>query len=96
MLIVVNVRRPQKLEACVKKGDNGKFGFTHTDGLINIVVDGSSADKANIEVGDLIFAINGKRPSENENIYSLMKNRETGDFVKLNVYRKGDKLLLKI
>ena len=83
-------------QVSLKKGDRGKFGFTHTDGLIKKVTDESSAHKANIEVGDLIFAVNGKRASENHNVYKLMRDRITGDFVKLKLYRKGTKEIIAI
>jgi len=77
-------------EVSLNKGKNGKFGFTHTDGLIKKITKESSADKANIEVGDLIFEVNGKRASEKHNVYKLMRNRDTRDYVELKLYRKDD------
>ena len=61
-------------EATLSRGNNGKFGFTHTDGIIRVVVKGSSSDKNKLEIGDHIFAVDGKKPSDKENIYKLMKN----------------------
>ena len=77
-------------EVSLNKGKNGKFGFTHTDGLIKKITKESSADKANIEVGDLIFEVNGKRASEEQNIHKLIRERSTGDSVRLKIYRKGN------
>ena len=78
-------------EVSLNKGKNGKFGFTHTDGLIKKIAKESSADKANIEVGDLIFEVNGKRASKTQNVYKLMRDRNTGASVRLKLYRKGNK-----
>ena len=61
--------------------------------MIKKVVNASSADKAGIAVGDLIFAVNRKRSSENTNIYNLMRNRDTGDFVKLSLYKRGNYII---
>ena len=78
-------------EVSLNKGKNGKFGFTHTEGLIKKITKESSADKANIEVGDLIFEVNGKRTSKAQNVYKLMRDRNTGASVRLKLYRKGNK-----
>ena len=80
-------------EVSLKKGKNGKFGFTHTDGLIKKITKESSADKANIGVGDLIFEVNGKRASEKQNVYKLMRGRKTGNLVRLKLYRKGKQVI---
>ena len=80
-------------EVNLRKGDDGLFGFTHTDGLIINVTRGSSADREGVSVGDLIFAVNDKEASDKQNIYSLMQNRNSGDLVKLKLYRKGKTLL---
>ena len=77
-------------EVSLNKGKNGKFGFTHTDGLIKKITKESSADKANIGVGDLIFEVNGKRASERQDVYKLMRDRDTRDYVELKLYRKGN------
>ena len=80
-------------EVSLKKGKNGKFGFTHTDGLIKKITKESSADKENIGVGDLIFEVNGKRASEKQNVYKLMRDRKSGDSVRLKLYRKGKQVI---
>ena len=77
-------------EVSLKKGKNGKFGFAHTDGLIKKITKESSADKANIGVGDLIFEVNGKRASEKQNVHELMRDSNTGESVGLKLCRKGN------
>ena len=77
-------------QVSLNKGKNGKFGFTHTDGLIKKITKESSADRANIGVGDLIFEVNGKKASQKRNVYNLMRDRNTGDSVRLKLYRKGE------
>ena len=79
-------------EVNLRKGDNGLFGFTHTDGLIINVTKGSSADREGVNLGDLIFAVNDKESSEKQNIYNLIQNRDSGDSVNLKLYRKGKML----
>ena len=74
-------------EANLTRGDNGKFGFTHTDGIINVVVEGSSADKGKLQLWDRIYAVDGRKPFKKKNIYSLMKN--AGTTVVLSLYRNG-------
>ena len=78
-------------EVSLNKGKNGKSGFTHTEGPIKNIAKQSSADKANIEVEDLIFEVNGKRTSKAQNVYKLMRDRNTGASVRLKLYRKGNK-----
>ena len=77
-------------EVSLNKGKNGKFGFTHTEGPIKNIAKQSSADKANIEVEDLKFEVNGKRASEKQNVHKLIRERSTGDSVRLKIYRKGN------
>ena len=77
-------------EVSLNKGKNGKFGFTHLEGLIKKISKESSADKANIEVGDLIIEVNGERASKKQNVHKLIRDSSTGDSVRLKLYRKGN------
>ena len=51
---------------------------------------GSSSDKNKLEIGDHIFAVDGKKPSDKENIYKLMKN--AGSSVTLSLFKNGELL----
>ncbi|MDR1653120.1 MAG: Do family serine endopeptidase [Prevotellaceae bacterium] len=59
---------------------------------VNDIVKGSAAEKAGIEKGDIITAIDGVKISSSAQLQELVGRRRPGDKVKINVLR-GDKTL---
>ena len=74
------------------RGDNGKFGFTHNNGRITKLTQGSSADRSEIEVGDQIFSVNDELITEKKSTKTVIN--ETGSFITLHLYKKGKSFIL--
>ena len=69
------------------RGDNGKFGFTHNNGRITKLTQGSSADGSEMEVGDRIFSVNDEIIIDKKETKYVIN--ETGSFITLHLYKKG-------
>lgn len=66
------------------------FGFKGTDGvLINQVYADSAADKAGLQVGDIVTEINGKRTTDNRVLLNTIAQYKPGEKISIKVFRKG-------
>lgn len=57
--------------------------------VIERVVDGSAADQAGLQVGDLVTAVDGIAVTSSESLVALIRNAEVGEEVVLTVLRNG-------
>jgi hypothetical protein len=70
-------------------------GLIATSGVyVSEVTDGGAAQKAGLEVGDVITAVNGTQVSSVEELESVLADVKAGDTVELAVDRNGKKLTL--
>lgn len=60
------------------------------------VVPGGPADKAGLQVNDILVAINGEKISENHSLAGLLQQYKPGDEVEVEYIRKGEKNKVKI
>ena len=63
------------------KCDDGSFGFTQTDGIIEMIDEDSEAGGSILEVGDRIISINNEKAIEHVEAQKLINRSE--DFVDL-------------
>lgn len=63
---------------------------------IRSVTDDSPADKAGLEVNDIVTAIDGKDITEASALSAAVKKSQAGDTLTLTVYRKGETLEIKV
>jgi len=69
------------------------YGLTKTEGvIITEVVKRSPGQKAGLQIGDIIFEINGSRVSNDESVFDQLKDAKAGDILKLKIQR-NDKTL---
>ncbi len=70
-------------------------GLIATSGVyVSEVTDGGAAQKAGLEVGDVITAVNGTQVSSVEELESVLADAKAGDSVEFTVDRNGKKLTL--
>ena len=60
------------------------------------VISGSGAEKAGIEVGDVITAIDGKTTNQPAALTGFVRQYSAGDTVKLTVIRNGEKKEIEV
>ncbi len=75
------------------------FGLSSTKGVIVTSVKANSpAEKAGIQVGDIILAINGQEVKGTEDIWTILTNMDAkaGDVLTLTIFRKGQKKNIKL
>jgi len=74
------------------------IGFDERRGVIftKQVVKGSLAEKAGIQVGDVIVSVNGEKPNSIEKATELLSSTVIGDTVTLEVERAGKKQVIGI
>jgi len=68
-------------------------------GVIVVEVEhGSNAEKSGVEVGDIIYGINGKKISSSREILKIIKESDlrSGSKIKLQIYREGKKITKKL
>ena len=71
------------------------FKLDSTDGVVVVNVErGSPAEKAGLQVGDVILAYNGKRIEEANLLPRLVGGTKPGEQAKLDVVRKGERQTL--
>ena len=66
-----------------------------TKGVIVVEVEtGSNAEKAGVEIGDIISAVNGQKISSSREILKIIKESDlrSGNRIKLTLYRDGKTL----
>ena len=65
------------------------FGLSHINGaLVSNVAPGSAAEKAGLQSGDVITAVNGEQVTSNGSLSSIIGMSAPGDKVKLDVWRE--------
>ncbi len=64
--------------------------------LVRQVVPGSAADKAGIEVGDIISDFDGQKLTDENTLTNIIRSKKVGDQVRLKVYRENKSLDLTI
>ncbi len=78
----------------------GINGATPTDGtlgaLVSLVVDGSPADDAGLEVGDLIIEVDGELVTTMEQLSADFKFFRPGDEIEIDVVREGERVMLQV
>lgn len=62
-------------------------GLLPTGAYISAVEEGAPADKAGIEVGDIVVEIDGTRVSNTTEMTGYLQSKQAGDVVKVKVYR---------
>ena len=60
------------------------------------VKDDSAADKAGMEVGDIITSFDGKEVTSSAEVIELKRAHKAGDEVEIVVHRNGDEVMLKV
>jgi S1-C subfamily serine protease len=68
---------------------NGGFGRGFGGAVVSEVVSGSPAEKAGLQAGDVILAVNGTRLDTNHTLTALLQTAKPGDSVALSVRRQG-------
>lgn len=64
--------------------------------LVREVVTGSAADKAGLEVGDIINEFDGQKLTEDNQLTTLIRAKKVGDMIKVKIYRDKKSLDLNI
>lgn len=82
-------REPQNFEKAIKV-------ITTAGARITDVVKGSPADKAALEVGDVIFSVNGDEISSESSLADLIQQYQPGDLVELNISRGVDEMDVEV
>src|SRR3989344_1984382 len=57
--------------------------------LIREVVDGSSADRAGIKIGDIVVEFDGQKLTEENAMQKIIRGKNVGDRVSMKVFRNG-------
>ncbi|MDP4092778.1 MAG: trypsin-like peptidase domain-containing protein [Bacillota bacterium] len=90
------VRRPY-LGADFSEGVAATYGLPSDEGLsITAIADGSPAQKANLQVEDIVTAINGAKVTTIVEYYELLKKYLPGDTVSLTVDRDDKTIKVKV
>ena len=63
---------------------------------VEALVTGSCADKAGVQVGDIIIKVDGEDVENNAGLQSMMKKRKAGETITLTVFRMGAELELTV
>ncbi len=64
------------------------YGLSKSEGvIITDVAKKSPGQKAGLQVGDIIFEINGSKVTNDESVFDLIKDAKSGDILKLKVQR---------
>lgn len=73
------------------------YGLPFQTGVyVKWVVKGSPAGKADIEPGDIITEINGRKMESADDLYDLIKNQKIGDTINLTIWRKNKFQKIKV
>lgn len=75
----------------ISKSIAERYGFSADEGAyISSVINGSPAEKAGLEVGDIITSINGKDVSSASDVMLEIRTKKAGDTVTVTVDRNGE------
>jgi serine protease Do len=73
------------------------FGLSNTQGaLVNSVMEGSAAERAGIESGDIILKYDGKSINSSDELPKIVSETKPGTTVHLQILRKGHPLELSL
>ena len=75
--------------------DTQSFGLP-AGAAVKSVTEGSPAEKAGIQVNDIITAANGTEISTSEELVDLVSSLYEGAELKLSIYRQGEELELTV
>jgi putative serine protease PepD len=78
-----------------KDGSASDGSATRAGAEVTSVGDGTPADKAGLEEGDVIVAVNGERVESADSLVGHVREKSTGDEVTLTVLRGGKSLEIK-
>ncbi|MBW3593389.1 MAG: trypsin-like peptidase domain-containing protein [Actinobacteria bacterium] len=74
-----------------------RFGVEAERGiLVASVVEGSAADEAGVEAGDVIVAVDGEEMRPVEDLLALLRKRSPGDVVTLAIDRNGERMEIDV
>ncbi len=72
-----------------------RYGVTAEDGaFISEVVPGSGAEAAGLQPGDVIVGIDGQPVTSSTDVGELIRNREAGEMITIDIERKGERRAL--
>lgn len=60
------------------------------------VIPGGPADKAGVQINDIIVSINTDKIDQNHSLSSLLQKYKAGDEIELEFWRKGEKKMVKV
>ena len=63
---------------------------------VNGVTEGSAAEEAGIQVGDIITAVDGKKVTSSSELTALVRSYYAGDTAEITVWRSGEEVTLTI
>ena len=63
---------------------------------VTVVNEGSAAETAGLQEGDIITALDGKAVSGSSELTSMIKQYHAGDTAELTVWRHGEEVMLSI
>lgn len=69
---------------------------TREGAIVSEVVEDSPADKAGIEIGDVIIEFDGKKVESSSHLQTLVGNSEVGEKKKVKVIRNGKEKILEV
>jgi len=76
--------------ATVPEAQRDQSGVTSEDGVFVIdVFEGSAAERAGLEVGDVIVGINGAAVATPEDVARIIRNQDPGDVISIEFVRRG-------
>ena len=85
-----------------KSSASGYLGVSGTDptlgeagGLVNEVVSGGPADKAGLQVGDLVVSVNGNKVQSMDDLAAQIRLLQPGQSVQLGIVRDGKQQTIK-
>ena len=68
-----------------------RYGVTATDGaFVSDVVPGSGAADAGLQPGDVVTAIDGEPVTSSTDVGAIIRNREAGEMITIEIERKGE------
>lgn len=76
--------------------DRGAYIPKSGEGQTSSVVQGSPADNAGVEEGDVITHIDGTAINEKRSLISILSSKKPGNTVKLTIDRDGKKLTIRV
>ncbi len=83
--------------ATLNSGLSNLFNIDSSYGVVVLnTYPGSEKLQSELQTGDLILTVNSKRIEEEADIKNIIKSSSTGDVIKLEIIRKGKKIILPV